>query len=1108
MAYLANSSDPGVGAAWVLPAFDDSSWPAGTYGVGYETAGGAVNLIQTPVPSGTSSVFTRTTFNITDVNLVDNVVLGTDFDDGFVAWINGVEVHRSTSMPPGPPAWNASPSLHESSNGQDPVYEYQNISVAAIPALQNGVNVLAIGVWNTGISSSDLVLVPQLIQNRDLNVVRGPYLQRGSTDGVVVRWRTDIDSESVVRYGDAPGNLTSSASDLAQTVEHEIALSGLTSDTTYYYSVGTSVETLAGGDPDHFFVTPPVTGVAKPMRVWMLGDSGTADGNAAAVRDAYYSTTGATHTDLWIMLGDNAYPNGTDSEYQAALFDFYPDMLRKSVLWPTFGNHDATSADASTQSGPYFDIFTLPTMGEAGGVNSGTEAYYAFDYGNIHFVVLDSSESDRSVGGAMLTWLETDLAANLQDWTIAFWHHPPYSKGSHDSDTEIELMDMRANVVPILDAHGVDLVFGGHSHDYERSFLIDGHYGLSGTFVPGMIVIPGDGRENGDGAYLKPNPGPDPNSGIVHTVAGCSGKNTGGALNHPAMYLSLNVLGSVVLETNGGRIDVSFLDSTGTVQDYYTMLKPIEVCPMDPDNDIDFDGICGDVDNCPNTPNSDQADYDNDGQGDACDPCPFDPFDDADTDGWCDASDNCPTLFNPTQLDTDSDGEGDLCDFDDDGDGVRDPMDCAPLTIGVAAMPQSIGNSLRLGKGPFYALQWHRGIQGHTSNIYRATYVPGLSQQSFSCLTAEHATTLKITTTPAPGELFLFLIDPRNVCGDAVLSQITVPCGINSGDYDSDTVENKSDNCPQDANTTQSDQDIDFVGDACDNCPQTSNPDQADGNGNGIGDLCDPTIDSDSDGVADPADNCPAIPNPTQTDVDSDGDGDACDACPNDATNDVDADGVCGDVDNCPGTPNPGQEDANSNGVGDACDPASDTDSDGVPDLGDNCPLVANPTQVDADSDTVGDDCDNCPSTVNPGQGDADSDTVGDACDACPNDPDNDVDGDLVCGDVDNCPVDDNAGQEDADSDGQGDACDLDDDDDTVPDTSDNCPTAPNPTQVDTDSDGVGDACDNCIDVSNANQNDNDGDGVGNPCDNCINHPNPDQTDTDGDGKGDPCDPN
>ena len=56
---------------------------------------------------------------------------------------------------------------------------------------------------------------------------------------------------------------------------------------------------------------------------------------------------------------------------------------------------------------------------------------------------------------------------------IAYWHQPPYTKGTHDSDTEIMCIEMRQNIMPILEQYGVDLVLNGHSHGYERSYLID-----------------------------------------------------------------------------------------------------------------------------------------------------------------------------------------------------------------------------------------------------------------------------------------------------------------------------------------------------------------------------------------------------------------------------------------------------------------------------------------------------------------------------------------------------------------------------------------------------------------------------------------------------------
>ncbi len=103
----------------------------------------------------------------------------------------------------------------------------------------------------------------------------------------------------------------------------------------------------------------------------------------------------------------------------------------------------------------------------------------------MHIVCLDSYLSDLSPSGAQATWLKRDLAAlkphNTQ-WLIALWHHPPYSMGGLNSDKDTLMVRMREVFLPIVEAAGVDLVVGGHSHNYERSKLVSGHYGKSSSF--------------------------------------------------------------------------------------------------------------------------------------------------------------------------------------------------------------------------------------------------------------------------------------------------------------------------------------------------------------------------------------------------------------------------------------------------------------------------------------------------------------------------------------------------------------------------------------------------------------------------------------------------
>jgi hypothetical protein len=565
--YLDNGSNQGT--AWRAAAFNDSTWASGPAQLGYGDGDEATTVNFGPdINNKYVTTYFRRAFTVADPSLYQSLTLNILRDDGAVVYLNGTEVFR-TNMPAGAIAYNTVAPV--AIGGVDETTWFAtSVSPSTLVA---GTNVLAVEVHQANGTSTDVSFDAQLIASTNLTVTRGPYLQTGTSFGVVVRWRTSGSSDSQVRYGLDPASLVSAANDAAVTTEHQVTLSGLSPNTRYYYSVGSTTQTIAGGDAGTSFVTSPIAGSPGPARIWVLGDSGTADANARAVRDAYYTFAGSTQPNLWLMLGDNAYEQGLDTEYQAAVFDMYPTTLKQSVLWPTLGNHDGAAADSATQSGPYYNMFTLPKNGEAGGLASGTEAYYSFDYGNIHFICLESFETSRATNGPMLTWLQSDLASTTQQWIVAFWHHPPYSKGSHDSDVDIEMREMRQNALPILEAGGVDLVLSGHSHAYERSFLIDGHYGLSTTFTAAMKKDGGSGRVDGTGAYQKPSSGPAPHEGAVYTVAGSSGQTSGGALNHPAMFISLNLLGSMVLDVNGDRLDAKFVDNTAAVRDYFTILK-------------------------------------------------------------------------------------------------------------------------------------------------------------------------------------------------------------------------------------------------------------------------------------------------------------------------------------------------------------------------------------------------------------------------------------------------------------------------------------------------------------------------------------------------------
>lgn len=415
-----------------------------------------------------------------------------------------------------------------------------------------------------GALAGGCAVAPRLVPSDDWRIVRGPYLQRITPTGAVLRWRTSRPTDSRVVLGSAPEALDRAVIETEPALDHEVEVEGLVPGTTWFYAVGSSARLGAGGDGEHAFETAPPPGADAPVRVWVLGDSGKADASARAVRDAYVEASGGERTDVWLMLGDNAYYDGTDLQYQDAVFDTYPELLRTTALWPARGNHERSPRD-------YFGAFTLPERGEAGGVPSRSESYYSFDWANVHFVCLDSYQSDRSDSGPMYRWCSEDLASTSQDWIVAYWHHPPYSKGSHDSDDEGRMSEMRSIFLPLLESHGVDLVLCGHSHAYERSPLIAGHYGRSRSFDRERHVVDGgDGREDGDGAYRL---APGARRGAVYVVAGSGGQVDRGPFDHPAMPTAHAALGSLVLEIEGDRLDASFLDAGGAVRDRFTLLR-------------------------------------------------------------------------------------------------------------------------------------------------------------------------------------------------------------------------------------------------------------------------------------------------------------------------------------------------------------------------------------------------------------------------------------------------------------------------------------------------------------------------------------------------------
>lgn len=481
------------------------------------------------------------------------------------------------------------------------------------------------------------------------------FLQQVTDHSAIIKWRGDGD---VVCAGTDVARLDLRVA-AGSEAHHKLArLTGLQPDTLYYYSIGGAA---TGVDSQQFRTAPPPGELPADgnTHIWLLGDSGTETeefqghyshlGEALEVKQGFlkYNQKQADNepVDLLLLLGDNAYLAGTDAQWQAAFFDIYPRIISRTATWPTIGNHemgvapidicllaalpgcdegpvvmplggiseshDPASYDSDGNGPdaggpPYFDIFSLPTKGEAGGVASGTEQYYAFDHGNVHIVSLDSQLSNRDPAqrAAMRDWLVDDLGRNKLDWTIVIFHHPPYSKGeNHDSNLEQAEVDMRETFAPVFEDYGVDVVYSGHAHSYERSWYLHGHYGLSDTFDAGKHTElnkqgkPAIGQGEETYSQVSRNSGSDDKA--VYTVAGSAGKadeehpcpegrmfgcTRDDWLMHPAHRTfdksmpgarrnGLARKGSVVLDATSTTLTSRFVDEHGEVLDYFTITR-------------------------------------------------------------------------------------------------------------------------------------------------------------------------------------------------------------------------------------------------------------------------------------------------------------------------------------------------------------------------------------------------------------------------------------------------------------------------------------------------------------------------------------------------------
>jgi predicted phosphodiesterase len=201
-------------------------------------------------------------------------------------------------------------------------------------------------------------------------------------------------------------------------------------------------------------VTPPVS--KNSVQFLAIGDTGTGDRAQNEVAGIVTKAHAVFPFTFAIMLGDNLYGSERPQDYAKKFELPYKTLLDAKVeFYAALGNHDDPNQ----------------TLYKPFSMNG--ERFYTFKKGPVRFFVLDSNYFDKK----QADWLEQALKGSTDDWKIAYFHHPLYSSGArHGSE-----VDLRTQLEPLFLKYGVQVVFAGHEHFYERLKPQKGiHYFVNG----------------------------------------------------------------------------------------------------------------------------------------------------------------------------------------------------------------------------------------------------------------------------------------------------------------------------------------------------------------------------------------------------------------------------------------------------------------------------------------------------------------------------------------------------------------------------------------------------------------------------------------------------
>lgn len=470
--YKGRSMPPMQGSvSWKDPGYDDSgvfgSPRPEPYYYGYYTHYPGTEI--TDMRNNYLSLFLRHVFEVEDPSAIGILTMTVDYDDGFVAYLNGVEIARR-NMPEGAITHSTTALVaHEASCGVGSADPQEAEHIAIDPALLvPGQNTLAVSVHNISLSSSDIFISVQLTEG--INLIRGPFLQLPEADGVTVAWSTDALVGGSVDWGSDPSCSDGTVDTDAPARRHTAHLPLPHDGRDYYYRVRSGDLILADGVA---LRTPRAA--HQRWRAVVYGDFGTHVSPNRTIGLAIH----ALNPDLQLTVGDNNQRDGAPGDYDPQWFRPFTEVMRYAPIMPALGNHDWPSREGFWMQ----EYFTLPQNGPAEPAGL-LEKNYSFDYGAVHFAVIDTEyfEKNRTAEmAAIRDWLQADLAATDKLWKIVILHRPPYtSLGNHGPQQRV-----REYICPVMEQAGVQIVFQGHNHLYERSQPINGirYLTVGGTAV-------------------------------------------------------------------------------------------------------------------------------------------------------------------------------------------------------------------------------------------------------------------------------------------------------------------------------------------------------------------------------------------------------------------------------------------------------------------------------------------------------------------------------------------------------------------------------------------------------------------------------------------------